>query len=175
MNERHLVLVGLMGAGKTTVGERAAELMARTFVDTDALVEQLCGMSVSDVFARAGEAKFRELERQAVLDAVSSPVPLVIGCGGGAVLDPDNRRALRSAGVVVWLQAPAAVLAERVQAEPARPLLAGADSQVATLERLAALRAAAYEASADVTVETAGRSIDEVAAAVCEEFARCRA
>jgi shikimate kinase len=169
---RHLVLVGLMGAGKTTVGERCAQRLARPFVDTDDLVQALAGRPVADLFATDGEAAFRALERQAVADACASPIPLVIACGGGAVLDPTSRRLLHSAGFVVWLRARPGVLAERVDADQVeRPLLAG--GALPTLTRLAEARAPAYEGVADVTVTTDDRSPDEVADAVLEELARC--
>jgi shikimate kinase len=156
---RHLVLVGLMGAGKTTVGERCAERLTRPFVDTDDVVEAMARRSVREIFAEEGESTFRALERDAVRDATGSPAAAVIACGGGAVLDPDNRRRLRATGTVIWLRADPAVLAERVGVE--RPLLAR--GAVATLERLAVVRAAAYEAIADAVVDTDGRTVDEVA------------
>ena len=165
---QHLVLVGLMGAGKTTVGRRCAQLLDRPFVDTDDLVVATTGMSVAEIFERYGEARFRELERDAVADACASPDPLVIACGGGAVLDPATRKRLRSAGVVVWLQAPPDVLGARVGDGSSRPLLR--DGNVATLERLAAQRGPAYEDAADVLVDTNRRTVDEVAAAVIEEM-----
>ena len=171
----HLLLVGLMGAGKTTVGQRCAELLDRSFVDTDSLVEANTGITVVEIFERDGEAHFRALERDAVADACVSPAPLVIACGGGAVLDPDSRRALHAAGLVVWLQASPAVLGARVGSAADRPLLGGPNGTKATLERLATLRAPAYEAAADVIVDTEGRTVDEVAAAVIEEFRTCNA
>ena len=161
----HVVLVGLMGAGKTTVGAAVAERLSRPFVDTDDVVEATTGQSVADIFATGGEDAFRALERQAVADVCAAPVPSVIACGGGAVLDPTNRRRLRESGFVVWLQAPPAVLAERAGRSGTRPLLAGGGAQ-ATLERLASVREAAYEAAADATVSTQHRSIAEVADAV---------
>jgi shikimate kinase len=167
---RHLVLVGLMGAGKTTVGERCAERLARPFVDTDDVVEATAHRSVPELFAEAGESVFRDLERDAVRDATASPSAAVIACGGGAVLDPENRRRLREAGTVVWLRAAPAVLAERVDTDGVeRPLLAPRGA-VATLERLAVVRAAAYEAVADAVVDTDGRTVDEVADAVLEVY-----
>lgn len=166
----HLVLVGLMGAGKTTVGQRCAALLVRGFVDTDALIETNTGLTVAEIFERDGEAHFRALERDAVADACVSPAPLVIACGGGAVLDPDSRRALHAAGLVVWLQASPAVLGGRVGSAADRPLLGGSNGATVTLERLATLRAPAYEAAADVTVDTEGRTVDEVAAVVIEEL-----
>jgi len=170
--ERHLVLVGLMGTGKSSVGKRCAELLDRPFVDTDELVVVAAGVPFDDLWAAEGETGFRTRERVAVADAAASPAPLVIACGGGAVLDPGNRRALRARGFVVWLDAPPEVLASRLADDDSRPLLAGGD-RVTTLSRLGTTRAAAYEAAAHATVDTAGRSIEEVAAAVVEEFVAC--
>lgn len=168
---RHLVLVGLMGAGKSTVGRVCAQRLRRPFVDTDELVETLAAMSVRECFVSMGESGFRALERQALTDACATPERLVIACGGGAVLDPENRARLRDGGFVVWLQAPAEELAARVGSGVSRPLLSGDESAVATLERLASIREAAYEAAADAIVDTSGRTVDEVAERVLEEYA----
>jgi shikimate kinase len=167
--ERHLVLVGLMGAGKTTVGLRCADLLDRPFVDTDELVVAAAGVPFDDIWAAEGEAGFRARERVAVADAAASPAPLVISCGGGAVLDADNRRALRATGVVVWLVASSAELASRLVHDDSRPLLAGGD-KTATLARLGRVREPSYEAAAHLQVDTEGRSVDEAAAAVVEEY-----
>jgi len=175
---RHLVLVGLMGAGKSTVGARCAERLGRRFVDVDDVVEGSAGRPVAEIFATDGEPAFRALERAAVADVCASPAPLVIACGGGAMGDADNRRQVRTHGYVIWLTADADTLASRVGAGTARaqrPLLAGDAAPAATLERLASVRAPAFEAAAHATVDTAGRTIDEVADAVLEELARCAA
>jgi shikimate kinase len=171
----HLILIGLMGVGKSTVGNQCARLLDRPFVDTDDLVEALAGMTVQEVFATQGETGFRRIESQVLADACASPVPAVIACGGGAVLDPFNRRRLQHAGTVVWLQAPAEVLAERVGTGDGRPLLVGPGGAArarthvtATLERLASLRESAYASTADVVVDTAGRSPEQVAVDVLE-------
>jgi shikimate kinase len=172
---RHVALVGLMGAGKTSVGARCAELLGRPFVDTDEVVEATLGLSVPEIFAAEGEPGFREYERRAVADVCASPVPLVIACGGGAVLDSANRAQLRATSVVVWLRAGPEALAERVGDDAdGRPLLKGRGT-AATLALLDVLRAPAYEAAAHTIVETEGRTVDEVAAAVLEEYARCDA
>jgi shikimate kinase len=165
MSGGHLVLVGLMGAGKTTVGAEVAQRLDRPFVDTDDLVEVATGRTVAEIFATEGEGAFRARERQAVADACAAPAPMVIACGGGAILDPESRRRLCTGGFVVWLQAPPAVLADRLAASDARPLLAGR-MPVATLERLAHVREAAYAATADAEVETEGRTVAQVADAV---------
>ncbi len=170
---RHLVLVGLMGAGKSTIGAACADRLGRPFVDTDRIVEALAGQSVAEIFTSGGEATFRTFEHQAVTDACASPQPLVIACGGGAVLDPENRGQMRAAGVVVWLRAAPAVLATRVHANLSdRPLLpeTGAEQE---LERLAELRGAAYEGVAHVAVDTDGRSVEETVDVVLAEVARC--
>jgi len=169
MSERHLVLVGLMGAGKTTVGRRCAKRLGRPFVDTDDLVVALAATPLEEIWREGGEARFRELERQAVIEVCASPAPLVIACGGGTVVDADNRRRLRDAGVVVWLRAPTEVLAQRVGTGARRPLLAG--DPAGALTRLAAAREDAYAASAAVAVDTDERSLDEVAEAVLAVFA----
>jgi shikimate kinase len=169
---KHLVLIGLMGAGKTTVGSRCAVRLDRDFVDTDDLVVAHGG-PIDEIFANGGEAQFRELEKQVVADVCASPTPLVIACGGGTVVDPDNRRRLRDAGTVVWLHAPVDVLAARVGDGAARPLLAG--DPRAALSRLASAREAAYEATADAIVETESGSVDDVCDRVLEAFTEVRA
>ncbi len=178
MSDRHLVLVGLMGSGKSTVGRRCAERLGRTFVDVDDRVEATAGRSVAEIFAADGEAGFRALERTALAEACGSADLLVIACGGGAMLDEGNRDRARAHGCVVWLTAEPATLADRVGAGAARarrPLLAGSDAPEATLGRLAEERAGVYAAAAHAVVATDGRTVDEVATSVLEELSRCAA
>lgn len=172
----HLVLVGLMGAGKSSVGRVCAGRLDRPFVDVDEAIEAVARRPVAEIFAAEGEGAFRALERQTLADVCAAPQPLVIACGGGAMGDAENRRVVRASGCVVWLRADPGTLAARVGSGPEaarRPLLSDGVPPVATLERLAALRAPAYEAAAHAVVETAGRSVDEVAELVLEELARC--
>jgi shikimate kinase len=169
MTRRHLVLVGLMGAGKSTVGSRCAERLGRPFVDTDDEIVTRAGMPFDEVWRTGGEARFRELEREVVADVCAAPDPLVIASGGGAIVDPDNRRCFRASGVVVWLHAPTAVLAARVGDGSSRPLLAG-DPEGA-LARLGAARQDAYEASADAVVDTVDCPVDDVVDAVLRAYA----
>ena len=173
MTAPHLVLIGLMGAGKTTVGMECARRLGRPFVDTDDVIVKHAGMSVDEIFATQGEPGFRRLEREVVADVAASPEPLVVACGGGAAVDPDNRRALRVSGVVVWLQAPAATLAERVGDGATRPLLRG--DPAGALARLERLREPAYDAAAHARVETAGLDVAAVADAVLAAFAEAAA
>jgi shikimate kinase len=162
--ERHLVLIGLMGAGKTTVGRRCAKRLGRDFVDLDEEIIGRAAMSIEDIWRERGEEQFREVEREVVVDVCASPVPLVIACGGGTVVDPESRQRLRAVGTIVWLRAPVAVLAARVGHDARRPLLAGDPS--GALARLAELRAGAYAAAADAVVDTEGRDVKAVADAV---------
>jgi shikimate kinase len=179
----HLVLVGVMGAGKTSVGAACATRLDRPFVDVDDVVASLAGRSVAEIFRTVGEAEFRRLEREAVADVCASPTPLVIACGGGAVIDADSRRRLRAAGLVVWLRAAPDELARRVgsgEEAAERPLLARDRRQerrspVDVLGGLLEARTPAYEAVADATVETDGRTVEQVADAVLAEVARCTA
>jgi len=169
MTGKHLVLIGLMGVGKTSVGSECARRLGRDFVDTDDLVTRTAGMTVESIFAEAGESRFREIERDVVADVCASPRPLVIACGGGAVLDPENRRALRASGVVVWLRAPAATLAARVGDGSTRPLLR--EDPAGGLARLERLREPTYEAAAHASVDTDGLDVAAVAGAALSLFA----
>jgi shikimate kinase len=173
VSAKHLVLVGLMGAGKTTVGRECATRLGRSFVDLDELIMTHAAMPIEELWRERGEDRFREMEREVVVDVCASPVPLVIACGGGTVVDAENRRRLRDAGTVIWLRAATSVLAARVGNDPGRPLLAGDPS--GALARLSEVRADAYTAAADAVVDTDERDVGEVAddaLAAFEETAR---
>jgi shikimate kinase len=169
---RHLVLVGLMGSGKTTVGQECARRLGRSFVDLDELIMVHAAMPIEELWRERGEDRFREMEREVVVEVCEAPNALVIACGGGTVVDPDSRRRLRAAGIVVWLKAPTAVLAARVGNDPGRPLLAG--DPAGALARLSALREEAYTAAADAAVDTEDRDVDAVADAVLLAFSEAR-
>ena len=137
---RHLVLIGMMGVGKSSVGRRVALRLGRQFLDTDRLVEQEAGCTVAEIFATEGEAAFRALENAAVRRALESDPYAVIAFGGGAVLEPANRGLARELALVVWLQAPAGELARQ--------------------------REQAYRSAAHILVDTSGRSPGQAATAV---------
>jgi shikimate kinase len=158
---RTLWLVGMMGSGKTTVGQRVAERFGMPLVDLDDDIVVSAGMSIPEIFAQKGETTFRALEREAVLARAGESC--VIACGGGAVLDEANRNAMRESGLVVWLDAPSGVLAGRVGTGEGRPLLAG--DPVRRLEEVAAARRHLYEDVAHVRVD-ASASIEDVSADV---------
>lgn len=148
--DSHLLLVGMMGAGKTTVGQLVAQRLGRPYRDSDAMVEEATGHSVPELFAAEGEASFRAAESAALRNAVEPP-PAVISVAGGAVLDPSNRALLQRSGTVVWLRANPDTLAARVGDGEGRPLL-GPDPPRALAE-LDLVRRPLYEAVADAVVD----------------------
>jgi shikimate kinase len=161
----HLVLVGLMGVGKSTVGRALAARLGRPFVDTDAMVEARAGRSVRDIFAQQGEAAFRDLESEVLHDVLGGDEPLVVAAAGGVVLREQNRAELRRrADRVVWLRADPALLVERVRAGGHRPLLD--DDPEGTLRRLESEREPLYREVADAVVSVDGRTVHEVVEAV---------
>jgi len=171
-DQRHLVLIGMMGVGKSSVGRRVALRLGRQFVDTDKLVEEEAGCSVADIFATDGEEAFRALEAAAVRRALESDPYTVIAFGGGAVVDGATSGLARQLALVVWLQAPAWELARRVSASmrrsggTARPLLSQGRPPEVVLEEIASRREDAYKAAAHILVDTAGRSPSQAATAV---------
>jgi shikimate kinase len=146
-----VVLVGMMGSGKTTIGKKVAAALGVPFVDTDAEIEQREGRSVADLFARDGEPAFRQLEAAMLDDVVRRDAPMIVATGGGAVLADANRQLLRTRALVIWLRADAGLLAHRVADDESRPLLV--DDARGTLERLIREREPLYREVADRIVE----------------------
>jgi len=165
-NPHHIVLIGFMGSGKTTVGHLVAEKLAWPFVDTDALVVEQAGLSIPDIFATEGEAGFRKRE-SAVLARLTTDPPRVIATGGGIVTQPQNAPLLRSLGFVVWLSASESDIFARVSRNRNRPLLHTADPRQ-TIHNLLAQRRPFYESFAHLTIETHGLEPEEIAYGVCE-------
>jgi shikimate kinase len=151
---RHVVLVGLMGSGKTTVGRRLAAALDRDFIDADEALEEIADRTIAEIFEADGEAAFRAIEADVLEELLEHHRPAVIASGGGVVLREDSRQRLRGPEVtVVWLDAGPAFLASRVEAKSHRPLLAGEAPARDVLARLHAERAPLYEAVADLTVQ----------------------
>ena len=161
----NLYLVGMMGSGKSSAGRHLAELLGYRFLDADTSLEQVVGCSIPEIFARDGEQGFRDLEA-AVLNQIASWHSLVVATGGGVVTRPENWGQMQQ-GVVIWLDAPDALLLERLSADPTpRPLMQSEDPA----ERLAELmsqRRPLY-AQADLHIVQDGRSADQVAQQILE-------
>lgn len=150
LHDRSVVLIGLMGAGKTTVGRRLAAAMARPFNDADHEIERAAGRTVNEIFEDFGEAAFRDGERR-VIARLLDETPMVLALGGGAFVDPQTRALVKEKAISVWLQADVETLAARVGRRDTRPLLRDGDP-LEILERLLAVRQPAY-AEADIQVD----------------------
>jgi shikimate kinase len=160
---RPIALIGMMGAGKTEAGRLLAARLGWPFHDSDAEVERAAGCTVAELFARDGEAQFRERER-AVIARLLDGARLVLATGGGAILDADTRVLLRERTLTIWLDAAPAVLGSRVGGAEDRPLLRGGDRET-VLARLLEERRPFY-AEADVHIPTDGRSLAHVVDAI---------
>ena len=148
---RTVALVGLMGAGKTTVGRRLAAALQLPFVDADEAIVAAAGQSIEELFAAHGECEFRRGERQVIASLLAGP-PHVLATGGGAFIDPRTRALMKESAISIWLKAPLELLMKRVTKRDTRPLLKEDDPH-AVMKRLLAEREPFY-AEADITVET---------------------
>jgi shikimate kinase len=175
LGRRSIVLVGMMGAGKTTIGRRLAARLQLPFVDADHEIEQAAGKSIPEIFADHGEAYFREGERRVIARLLSGG-PFVLATGGGAFMDAATREAVARQAVSVWLKAEFDVLMRRVRRRPNRPLLQTADPE-ATMRELMDRRYPVY-AQADVTVLSRDAAheaiVDDVVAALAMRLGLAR-
>lgn len=151
LGRRSIVLVGIMGAGKSSIGRRLATRLGIPFVDADAEIERAAGMTISEIFAAHGEPYFRNGETRVIARLLESG-PQVLATGGGAFMNAETRGAIRQKGVSVWLRATVEVLLRRIKRRGDRPLLKDGDP-AETLARLIDQRYPTY-AEADVTVES---------------------
>jgi shikimate kinase len=150
LERRSIVLVGMMGVGKSSIGRRLGVRLGVPFVDADSEIEKAAGMTIADIFARHGEAAFRSGEARVIARLLEGG-PQVLATGGGAVMNADTRAAIKAKGVSIWLNADVDVLMRRISKRKSeRPMLATADP-AATLRQLLAERSPVY-AQADLTV-----------------------
>ena len=168
LGPRSVVLIGLMGAGKTAVGRRLANRLDLPFIDADSEIEEAAGASISEIFAEHGEAYFRQGERKVIARLLENG-PQVLATGGGAYMNPDTRANIKAHGLSVWLKADIKVLMKRVGRRDNRPLLAAGDPEK-VMKRLMEERYPIY-AEADVTVESRDVPHDVIVGAVIDALA----
>ncbi len=168
--QRTVVLVGLMGAGKTKIGRRIAARLDLPFFDSDDEIEAAAGETVEEIFANRGEAMFRAGERRVIARLLAGPAH-VLATGGGAFMDPATRALIARQGVSVWLRAELDILAARVARRTDRPLLKNGDPR-AILGELIARRHPIY-AEAELVVDSGEGSVESTAAAVIAALAAC--
>lgn len=170
---RHVVLVGLMGTGKSTVGALLAQRLGCPLHDSDSLVEQRAGRTVREIFAADGEDAFRRLEADVFRDTLAAAQPSVIAAAGGVVLSAANRDALGASGAhVVWLRASPEVLAARVSGQPHRPLLD--DDPLGALRQMAAARHRLYAEVACTVIDVGDLDPPAIVERVLSELAARR-
>jgi shikimate kinase len=167
LGRRSVVLVGMMGAGKSSIGRRVALRLGIPFVDADAEIEKAAGMNISDIFTTRGEAEFRAGEARVIARLLESG-PQILATGGGAFANPDTRAAIGAKGISIWLKAEFDVLMKRIRRRHDRPLLKTADPG-ATLRKLMEERYPLY-ALADLTVQSRDvlhdKIVDEIVSAL---------
>ena len=151
LGQNSLVLIGLMGAGKSAVGRRLAASLNLPFTDADSEIEAAAGQSIAEIFAEHGEAYFRTGERKVIARLLENG-PQVLATGGGAYMDPETRAAVKEHGISIWLKASLRVLMKRVGRRDNRPLLQ-VDNPETVMKKLMAERDPVY-AEADITVES---------------------
>jgi shikimate kinase len=161
----NLILIGPMGAGKTSIGRRLAERLGLQFVDADQHVVSHTGVAIPTIFELEGEAGFRRRERQALIELCGGDGQ-VIATGGGAVLDPDTRHLLAERGFVIWLRTTVDCQLERLGRDRSRPLLAAPDRRQRLLE-LAAARDPLYAQTADLAFDSDHRRVAQAAERLC--------
>lgn len=169
LGQRTLVLVGLMGCGKSSIGKRLAAKLALPFIDADEEIERVAQKSISEIFADHGEAFFRDREAKVIARLLGSG-PQVLATGGGAFITPETRAKIRDTGISIWLRADLPVLMRRVGKRDSRPLLKNGDPEQ-VMRNLMAMRYPIY-AEADLTVESRDIPHDSIVAEIIAALSR---
>jgi shikimate kinase len=164
---KNVVLIGFMGTGKSRVGHMVARQLGLRFIDTDELIVERLNMSISDIFSRLGEPKFREIEKQVVADTASKEGQ-VIATGGGVPLNEDNVKNLKQTGILICLTASPEIIYRRTMRSDSRPLLRG-DEKMEQIRTLLDSRQL-YYAAADHEVDTSARPASAVAREIVELY-----
>jgi len=156
-----------MGTGKSSVGPILARMMRKDFVELDMEIEKAAGSTISDIFTLHGEDHFRKMEKE-ILRRVLERENIVLSCGGGAIIDIQNRRLLKKKSIVVWLDASAGVVAERLKDNGSRPLLA--DNSKESIVNLLEKRLELYREASEIRVQTDDLDINQVALYIAEKI-----
>jgi len=156
----NIFLIGLMGAGKSTVGKVLAKKLGRRFLDADHVIEERCGVKIPVIFEMEGEEGFRKREAQTIRE-ITVEQDIILATGGGAILLPENRQSLRGNGVVIYLHANPIELWHRTKGGEGRPLLKNGDAKK-ILEDLYAIRDPLYREIADHVIETGKPSVNQL-------------
>ena len=164
IGSRAIVLVGMMGSGKSSVGKKLATRLGLPFVDADTEIETAAGMTIPEIFAQRGETEFRNSERRVIGRILTTRAPLVLATGGGAFMNAETRARIADLGISIWLKADLELLARRIGRKDTRPLVRGKDP-LEVLITLAAERDPLY-AQADIVVETGDTPHNEAVEAV---------
>lgn len=170
LGERSVVLVGMMGSGKSSVGKRLGARLGLPFVDADTEIETAAGMSIPDIFAQRGETEFRDGERRVIARILTTRSPLVLATGGGAYMNAETRARIAELGISIWLKADFDVLMRRVRKRSNRPLLRTADPE-GTMRRILTEREPVY-AQADITLISSDDPQEVVVDAALAELER---
>jgi shikimate kinase len=159
-SSNNIFLIGLMGAGKSTVGKLLAKKLGRRFLDADHVIEDRCGVKIPIIFEMEGEDGFRKREAQAIKD-ITAEQDVILATGGGAILLPENRQFLSERGTVIYLHANPMELWHRTKGGEGRPLLRNGDAKK-ILENLYAIRDPLYREIADHVIETGKPSVNQL-------------
>lgn len=167
MSKQNLILIGFMGAGKSSIGRELAELCRRPLEDTDKLIEKQKGMAISRIFAEAGEETFRQMETDLLRKLKKQEPGVILSCGGGLPLREENRDLLKAAGMVIYLRTSPETVLKRLAHDTTRPLLQG-DNVDEKVHRMMKERESCYLDACHETVDTDGKTIGEIAQEIQE-------
>lgn len=169
---KHVILIGFMGCGKSTVGIRLSYRLRRVVEDTDKLIEKRAGKSISDIFKEEGEAAFRQMETKCLQELMTLKDERIISTGGGLPMKIENHELLKRLGTVVYLRISPKGVWERLKNDTIRPLLQ-CDDPMAKIEELLAKRAPVYEQAADVVLDVDGKNMEEVLTELEQKLLEC--
>ena len=161
-----IFFIGMMGSGKTTLAKKLSELMNKSYIDLDDLIEQEENMSINEIFSNYGEDYFRKIENIALRSIGNSEI---IACGGGIIINKNNRKFLNENGFTIYLKTSLPILEKRLNGINRRPLLKNKDLQK-TLSGIYHKRKKLYEETADLIIETDGKSLNKIASMIQEKF-----